>query len=140
MNPRDAAEETRVRDAAGENVTFRDVVPPAEMPSLMASSLAMLNTSSLEGFPNTFLQAGAAHIPVVSLDVGEDFLQESRGGVYCRGDLGQAAAWIQKLSADDPLRTELGQRGRQYVQRNHDAAERTAQLFQVLSSVQFRTA
>ncbi len=134
MNPRDPAEEARVRAAAPPNVTIRDHVPPPEMPRLMASSLALLNTSSLEGFPNTFLQAGAARIPVVSLVVGERFLEESQAGVCCHGDLDRAAGAIQEYSKDESLRTRTGERGRSYVEQHHSADARTADLHRTLSS------
>ena len=134
MNPRDPAEEARVRAAATPNVTIRDHVPPPEMPRLMAASLALLNTSSLEGFPNTFLQAGAARVPVVSLVVGERFLEESRAGVCCHGDLDRAASALQEYSTDESLRTRTGEHGRAYVEHHHSAAARTADLLKTLAS------
>jgi len=136
MNPRDPAEEARVRAAAPANVTIRDHVPPPAMPALMASSLALLNTSSLEGFANTFLQAGAARIPVVSVDVGDVYLRRSRAGEWCAGDLDRAAAILRVWTADDVRRSELGANGREWVETHHGAAERAAELRDVLAGAQ----
>ncbi|QDT53703.1 hypothetical protein Pan44_17260 [Caulifigura coniformis] len=136
MNPRDPAEEARVRAAAPANVTIRDRVPPPEMPALMERSLALLNTSSLEGFANTFLQAGAARIPVVSVEVGDVYLRQSRGGEWCAGDLGRGAAILRAWASDDAGRSELGANGRAWVEAHHAAAERAAELRDVLAATQ----
>jgi glycosyltransferase involved in cell wall biosynthesis len=132
MNPRDPAEDARVRAVAPPNVTIRDHVPPPEMPALMASSLAMLNTSSLEGFPNTFLQAAAARIPIVSLLVGDRFLEQSGAGVYCHGEMERAATELRRLRLDTGISATMGQAGRRWVEHHHDATARAADLRETL--------
>lgn len=134
MNPRDPAEDARVRAAAPPNVTIRDHVPPPDMPALMASSLSMLNTSSLEGFPNTFLQAAAARIPVVSLLVGDRFLQQSGAGVYCHGDIERAATELRRLRLDTAISATMGEAGRRWVEHHHAAAPQSEALRQALTS------
>lgn len=134
MNPRDPREDARVRAAAPSNVTIRDHVPPPEMPAVMASSLAMLNTSSLEGFPNTFLQAAAARIPIVALLVGDRFLEQSGAGVYCHGDIGQAATELRRLRLDTATAETMGQAGRRYVEHHHSATALAGELREALSA------
>ncbi len=133
MNPRDPAEEARVRAAAPANVTIESHVSPSKMPGLMKSSLALLNTSSLEGFSNAFLQAGAAGVPVVSLVVGEDFLRESGGGIWCSGVVEHAAATLQTLARDDERRRDIGRQGRFWVEQHHAAATRAGELRAILA-------
>jgi glycosyltransferase involved in cell wall biosynthesis len=133
MNPRDPAEQARVRAAAPPNVTIRDHVPPPEMPALMAASLAMLNTSSLEGFPNTFLQAAAARIPIVSLLVGDRFLEQSGAGIVCHGDIEKAATELRRLKLDTATAETMGQAGRRWVEHHHNATTQTEALHQALT-------
>lgn len=132
MNPRDPAEEARVRAAAPPNVTIRDHVPPPEMPGLMASSLALLNTSSLEGFANTFLQAGAARIPVVSLVVGDTYLEASQAGLCCHGDINRAVQALSDYARSPTSRKQAGQHARRYVEQHHNATTQAAALLQLL--------
>lgn len=132
LNPRDPAEEARVRARAPGNVAIVPYVSPAEMPALMTRALAMLNTSALEGFPNTFLQAGAARIPVVSMAIGPDYLQASGGGEFTRGDVSATVAALRGYAGDDARRQSVGERGRAWVERHHEATAQTAALHDVL--------
>jgi len=48
------------------NVNFLGAVPYQEVNQYVARAKVFLNTSDIEGFPNTFLQAWARKVPVVS--------------------------------------------------------------------------
>ena len=54
------------------NVTYRAYVPPEEIMETFSQAKALVNTSSEEGFPNTFLEAWLAGRPVVSFHVNPD--------------------------------------------------------------------
>ncbi|MCB2141254.1 hypothetical protein KQH27_00940, partial [bacterium] len=71
-------------------------LPPAEVESILDSALVLLNTSELEGFPNTFLQAWRRGLPVISFfDPGGVVLKNRLGFIV---DSSQAAfEIIQKL-------------------------------------------
>lgn len=132
MNPRDPREEARVREAAPPNVTILTYVSPDVMPALMARALVLLNTSALEGFPNTFLQAGASRIPVVSMQVGDAFLSQSNGGAWTDGSREAASDVIREYAGNDALRTAAGERGRDWVERHHAARAQAQRLREIL--------
>jgi glycosyltransferase involved in cell wall biosynthesis len=63
---RDCFEETRMRAGLLDNVTFHGPLPFREATALFGRTRAFVNTSDVEGFPNTYLQAWAAGTPVVA--------------------------------------------------------------------------
>jgi glycosyltransferase involved in cell wall biosynthesis len=121
----------RVREASTEipNVTFLGPVTDPER--VLAGAWALLNTSELEGFPTSFLEAWAHGVPSLSF--------VNPGGVVTRRGLGLVAdseeALFQRLGElleSRGLRDELGGRARAYVLREHGAeavAERYERLF-----------
>jgi glycosyltransferase involved in cell wall biosynthesis len=95
--------ERRIREAAASlpNVEYRGFLPFADADRVFDGARVLLNTSSYEGFPNTFLQAWARGVPTVAfVDT------RSRGAdgepVYdIAADAGQAAGMVDRLMRDD---------------------------------------
>lgn len=117
------------------NIEFVGFVPYPEVNKYFANASILVNTSSVEGFPNTFLQAWAAYTPVVSLNVDPD-------EIICKYKLGfhsrtfeQMVIDVETLLRNKKLRKELGMNGREYVEREHDInkiVERYAKVFERL--------
>ena len=63
LNPKDQAVEDQIRRDAPQNVRIVSSVPYDEMPRVMSRAALLVNTSSMEGFPNVFLQAAACNVP-----------------------------------------------------------------------------
>jgi glycosyltransferase involved in cell wall biosynthesis len=90
-----------------------------EVNALLARSHVFVNTSTLEGFPNTFIQSWLREVAVVSLQVDPD-------GVLGRERVGIAAGTEEKLIAavraliEDPAeRAALAARGRAHAMAHH---------------------
>jgi glycosyltransferase involved in cell wall biosynthesis len=83
----------RVRSAASRvgNVTFHGPLPYRATQRLFDRARVFVNTSEIEGFPNTFLQAWARGIPVVS------FFDPD--GVIQREGLGRTVASVEEMAA-----------------------------------------
>jgi glycosyltransferase involved in cell wall biosynthesis len=125
--------ETQRRAAALGHVTLHDYLPFPQMADFFAAALAYVNTSDAEGFPNTFIQAARAAVPVISLRVDPDGLLGREGmGACAGGDTRRMAADLGHLLADGPARERCGQRGRAYFLRTHDLAAGVAVLRQGL--------
>jgi glycosyltransferase involved in cell wall biosynthesis len=76
------------------NVQFMGFLPPTEVESTLNSALVLLNTSELEGFPNTFLQAWRRGLPVISFFDPGGVVSKNRLGFIV--DSSQAASEIAK--------------------------------------------
>ncbi len=97
MNRYDANLEQRIRDQCPQNVTLVERVPFADMPREFQAARVFLSTSAREGFPNTFLQAAACGVPIVSTNVGEQFLAQCHAGELC-GEAPDAAAHVLRTA------------------------------------------
>jgi glycosyltransferase involved in cell wall biosynthesis len=102
------------------NLEFVGFVPYPDVNRYFENASILVNTSSVEGFSNTFLQAWAAYTPVVSLNVDPD-------EIICKYKLGfhsktveQMVRDVETLLKDEKLREEMGVNGRKYVEQEHN--------------------
>jgi glycosyltransferase involved in cell wall biosynthesis len=135
-----ALKETHERciDDAGRlpNVTLVERVPYCEIERYFAAARLNLNTSLVEGFPNTILQAAKYEVPTVSLQIDPDGILSRHGcGVVCRGDLEEMIEKVGTLMADSELCARLGRQAQEYVQRVHDKDRIVPQYEEALMSV-----
>lgn len=113
------------------NLEFLGLIPFTQINQYFADSALFVNTSTHEGFPNTFLQAWAHYVPVISQDVDPD-------EIICRHKLGLHSKSFDQLVLDvDSLMTlendriEFGKNGRAFVEQEHDADRIIPQYFAV---------
>lgn len=97
MNPSDPKVEQDIRQQAPENLKIVEQIPFTQMPSVFSQAKCYVNTSIQEGFPNVFLQAVASRTPVISYEVGKDFLGESQAGICIDGDVNRAVQILSQM-------------------------------------------
>ncbi len=110
----------RVRYEARDipNLTLTGRVAPEEVSRILSESSVLVNTSRFEGFPNAFLEAWTAGVPIVSLVDVDDVLSRERVGVVCDSVESLAGA-LARLTADPEQLIAMGERARELVRRRY---------------------
>ena len=109
-----------VREAlkALPNVEYRGFMPFAEADRVFDGARVLVNTSSYEGFPNTFLQAWARGVPTVAfVDTGS---RDGEGPVYdIASDIDAATRSVERLMCDDTAWEKASARVAGHFVRHH---------------------
>jgi glycosyltransferase involved in cell wall biosynthesis len=125
----------QARAEAISNLEFHQRVAFDEIDSYFQNAKIFVNTSTAEGFPNTFIQAAMQSVAIVSLKVNpDDFLDKYSCGISCCDDparLNEAITFI----LDNERYIELGRNGQKYVQQHHDIANIIEQYKQILQGI-----
>ena len=119
------------RAATLPNVCFEGFVPYPRMATHFARARVLVNTSTYEGFPNTFVLAWLHRAAVVSLGVDPDGILATQGLGVVAPDPAALAAGLQRLLEDDAEHTALVDRARRYAEVEHDI-ERVATTYETL--------
>jgi glycosyltransferase involved in cell wall biosynthesis len=96
------------------NITFLGAVPFDKVGALFNRSHLFLNTSSMEGFPNTFLQAWVRGVPVITFFDPDRLVQQKQLG-YAAISVDDMATAIESLLRDEIRRRSLGEHARAFA-------------------------
>lgn len=135
---------TELRDriqAAAQSLPNLEVLPRrprTEALAEMEKAIAIVKTSEVEGMPNTFLEAWARGVPVLSLSVDpDDRIAERGAGLLAGNSMDRLIEGARRLQGDPQLRAALGTKGREFVREHHSldaVADRWAELLTDLLS------
>lgn len=92
------------RDRASRlpNLTLHGAASRSEMPALYQSARCLVNVSDFEGMSNTFLEAMACGVPVVSLRADpQGILSQGGAGACLQGDIARLAPAVTRMFEDD---------------------------------------
>lgn len=112
-----------------ENVEIIESVLFSEVEQYFAGATVLINTSPLEGFPNTFLQAGKYKVPILSYQVDpDDYITTWNCGVVANGDDAIMQDALLRLRDDNIWRDSLGENHYRYVVNNHNLVDKMMEL------------
>jgi glycosyltransferase involved in cell wall biosynthesis len=118
---------------AAPNLRYLGEKTQAEVNTLLAQAHVLVNTSTHEGFPNTFIQAWLRDAAVVSLSVDPDGVLERCGvGIAAQTEAALEAA-VRKLLDDPAALSGYAQRGREHAQTHHSMAN-SLQLMELIEA------
>ena len=104
-----------------ENIHFVEKIEFKYIQQVFDEAAIFVNTSENEGFPNTFIQAGIAGVPLVSLSVNPDsFIIDYHCGFYCNGKFDQMNKYISELLSDNEKWNAMSKNIYGYVSKMHN--------------------
>jgi glycosyltransferase involved in cell wall biosynthesis len=115
------------------NLSVLGTVPYDKVGALFERARLFVNTSSMEGFPNTFLQAWARAVPVVSF-FDPDSLTKRLNLGRAVDTTPQMAQAIDDLIRDETLRRSMGQRAREFCVSQFSASQVANRYLELLRS------
>jgi glycosyltransferase involved in cell wall biosynthesis len=126
-----------VREAASQlpNVSCPGAVPYADVGTLFSRARIFLNTSEIEGFPNTFLQAWVRGVPVVTFFDPDSLIKQRQLGrtAVDLDDMGNA---IKTLLEDSQERERAGERARAYAVATFGAKHIASRYLEMLAAIE----
>lgn len=110
-----------IKDEASRipNVEFLGQLPYDQVGELYAQASALVNTSIIEGFPNTYLDAMSRQVPIVATFDPDEIICKHDLGFHC-DTVDDLAVNVERILIDDELRRRLGDNAYNYVLNNHD--------------------
>lgn len=119
------------------NLTVLGPVPYAEIGKLYSQALVFANTSEVEGFPNSFLDAMSRRVPLVATFDPDGIIGKHNLGVHCN-TVDEMVAGLRGILSDEELRRQLGENGYRYVSSMHDVSVVSGQYEEVLAGLTSR--
>jgi glycosyltransferase involved in cell wall biosynthesis len=119
-----------IREAAARepNVEFRGFMPFEEADREFSNARLVVNTSSYEGFPNTFLQAWSRGVPTVAfVDTGSRI--DGQPAYDIVGDVSEATLRVERMMRDDLAWQHASQRALEHF-REHHSVEAVVGLYE----------
>ena len=122
------------RRGLDDRFTFTGLLPPDQIPAVMAASDIVVHCSLREGLARTLPQAMLAGRPVVSFDIdgASEVVNDSTGILLPPGDVDGLTSAIEKLSNFPDFRTVLGAAGREKCRNmfsHHRMVDRIEELY-----------
>jgi glycosyltransferase involved in cell wall biosynthesis len=127
-----------VRAAAKDiaNLELLDPMPHGRLSQLISSAVAVVNTSVLEGMPNTFLEAWACGVPVLTLQFDPDDIVERQAlGISAHGSWERFLAGARELWDGRARREEVARHVRAYVEEAHSMEAVGARWSELIAQV-----
>ncbi len=115
------------------NVDFIESVPLNDIDEYFAKAKLFVNTSSMEGFPNTYIQAAKHGTPIISRGVNpDDILQKHNFGLIADTDK-ELIQVIQQVSNNEQQLDVMSKKAYVYAKTHHDITVVSEQFLQLVT-------
>lgn len=118
------------------NLKFIEKIQFEKISKYYSQAKVFVNTSTFEGFPNTFVQAAMSGVPLISLNVNPDnFLTKYHCGYCAAGNVQKLTQHVQTLLTNQKLWLQTSQNAYNYARKNHDIKKNVKKLIKIISSL-----
>jgi glycosyltransferase involved in cell wall biosynthesis len=125
--------------AEAERLPNLELVAPRPRDQLLRelkTAVAVVTTSRAEGMPNTFLEAWARGIPVLSLALDPDArIADNEIGIVANGSMEAMVRGAKALWTDHEMRAAMGARAREFVRSVHSPEAVTERWYRLLQEL-----
>lgn len=97
------------------NLVYLGELPIDQVNEILSAAHIFVNTSTVEGFPNTYIQAWMRRMPVVSAGINPDGILEKEEIGFSDGTYAYLRDSVRRLLHDGPLRKQMGNRAQSYA-------------------------
>jgi glycosyltransferase involved in cell wall biosynthesis len=112
-----------------KNLRFESFIPFNQIDDFYQRAKLFINTSTYEGYPNTFVQAAVARTPILSFSINPDgILEQYHIGIVCHDDYDVFKENFQRLLEDSDHYETLSKNIFQHAC-DHHAIERNIERF-----------
>ena len=117
------------------NINYIGFVPPDKIGEYYRTAFAYINTSYLEGFPNTYLQSWVYGVPTLTIEIDPDNIISKNNIGIVSGSFENLISEVKRLIENPAERDSMSERAFNYVRENHsieNIAEKYINLFEEL--------
>ena len=133
MNRANYAGYAQLLEQAPANVSIVEQVPYPQMDEYFARARVLVNTSDVEGFPNTFLQAAKHGLPILSYAMDPDGVLETHGcGLLAHASLDAMGNQLERIWGGGAEIEVMSRNARDYVATHHNLVDKVRELEVVL--------
>lgn len=116
----------QARAATLPNVAFHNGVPYREVQAHYDAARVFVNTSTFEGWPNSFIQAGLGEAAILSLQVRPDkIFSDYELGACVNGDQSEFVDTARRWLGETKLTEHMGREAGRFVAELHSNARET---------------
>jgi len=116
------------------NLKYLGEIPFQRTNELLSKSSIFVNTSTTEGFSNTYIQAWMRKTPVVTLNCDPDNIIKKHKIGFHSGNFEQLVKDVRYLIENEDERREMGEIARKYAIENNDIKKISKKYFELFNS------
>lgn len=118
------------------NLEFHEYVSYPEMDSFYKKAKFLVNTSDMEGFPNTFIEAAVTQTPILSLNSNpNNILSDHGAGYFCEGSTKILGKKCYKMLQEIEKTQEAGIKAFDYAFKYHSLDRAVAQFDHIFKTI-----